>query len=137
MVLLSLRFRQSPDHVSGHELVVGALLPPAPGAVAVLHIRQAANALAGDVVQLAGAVLAEQPLFHLSGVHTGTDQSLSHQNRRQEPAHGLFHAAVRVIDQVRQSFQHGGCQGRADPDVELGRAVFPFGRQVQGHGAVT
>src|SRR2546422_2201678 len=113
--------RQAPDYVGAHEMIALALLPPAPTSVAMLKVVKTLEALLHHVIELAQILFpARLRLVTLflnntaeNLVHNGLrleaqiSKGLAGNDSREETAHGLFSAAIRIVNEVGEGIQQG------------------------------
>ena len=114
------RDRESPHDVRGHPRIAGTLFPPAPAAVAVLRVVQPRHRRRRDRVDArewplrirvrlrrgVGFDTAEEFPFDVLRLQSVLRQRARDDRGRQETAHRLLRAAVRIFEQVWQRIEH-------------------------------
>ena len=126
-------------------MIAITVFPPSPTAISVLKTVKTIETLARDCFEFFQVSAA----FWMSGrrtrslnttkdlVHrslwfeTEISQGLRRDHRWQEPAHSLFSATVRIVDQVRQCVEHGRRHAGCDLNGELSRVSAAFLRNVE------
>ena len=130
------RERETPHDVARHEVVAGSFLPPSPTPVRVLEVVQAGESSGHHVVEC-GEILpalrmcrvgtlrldaAEDPRCDRLAGHAEILECLRDDRRREEPAHRLLGAAVRIVDQIRDRVEHRDRHARRHGHAHLGRS---------------
>src|SRR6185436_18551086 len=120
-------------------------LPPTPTTVCVLKAIQAFQALSGDLIEFSEIMLTlrmgccRSRLFNTAKDLTHGDfrfeteitKSLRGDRSGKKAAHGLFRAAIRVVNQVRKSVEHCGRHAWRHLDDNRSRVSSPFFRNVE------